>query len=69
MLRRIKARKHQDEPVILMGDLNATTENPAVTQLLSSGLLIDHGKDQRRSSSHWKATLQPGLRIDHVFVP
>lgn len=68
MLKRIKTRSHQDDPYILMGDLNATTENPAVTQLLESGLLIDHGKTQMKSSSHWKAELVPGLRIDHVFT-
>lgn len=68
MLQRIKARRHQDEPFILMGDLNATTENPAVKQLLASGLLTDHGNTQMRSSSQWNATLVPGLRIDHIFT-
>jgi endonuclease/exonuclease/phosphatase family metal-dependent hydrolase len=51
-----------------MGDLNATTENPAVKALLASGLLIDHCKNRVRSSSHWKAPLVPGLRIDHIFT-
>lgn len=68
MLKRIKARSHQNDPYIFMGDLNATTANPAVTQLLESGLLIDHGKTQLKSSSHWKAELVPGMRIDHVFT-
>ncbi len=68
MLKRIKARMHQDEPFILMGDLNATTDNPAVKHLLNSGILVDHGKKQMRSSSHWKAELVPGLRIDHIFT-
>ncbi|HJM63303.1 MAG: endonuclease [Roseibacillus sp.] len=68
MLKRIKARQHRDEPVILMGDLNATTENPAVKLLLGSGLLVDHSREQKRSSSYWKAELAPGLRIDHLFT-
>ena len=68
MLERIKTRKHQDEPVILMGDLNATTDNPAVKQLLDSGLLVDHSTKQMRTSSQWKAALTPGLRIDHIFT-
>ncbi len=68
ILKKIKARSHQGDPYILMGDLNATTENPAVTQLLGAGLLIDHAKKTMKSSSHWKAELVPGLRIDHVFT-
>lgn len=68
MLERIKARTHQDEPFILMGDLNATTDNPAVKQMLESGLLVDHSKTQNRSSSQWKSELLPGLRIDHIFT-
>jgi endonuclease/exonuclease/phosphatase family metal-dependent hydrolase len=68
MLKRVKSRTHQKDPFLLMGDLNATTENPAVTQLLESGLFTDHGKTQKRSSSHWKAELVEGLRIDHIFT-
>jgi endonuclease/exonuclease/phosphatase family metal-dependent hydrolase len=68
MLKTIKSRTHQQDLVILMGDLNATTENPAVKQLLASGILTDHGKKQSRSSSQWKPALVPGLRIDHIFT-
>lgn len=68
ILKTIKARTHQEDPFIFMGDLNATTENPAVKALLASGLLIDHCKNRVRSSSHWKAPLVPGLRIDHIFT-
>ncbi len=68
MLETIKARSHQRDPFILMGDLNASTENPAVQQLLTSGILTDHGKQQARSSNQWKPALMPGLRIDHIFT-
>jgi endonuclease/exonuclease/phosphatase family metal-dependent hydrolase len=68
MLRRAKSRTHQKDPFLLMGDLNSTTENPAVTQLLKSGLFTDHSKTQKRSSSRWKAALVAGLRIDHIFT-
>ncbi|MDP6860565.1 MAG: endonuclease/exonuclease/phosphatase family protein [Verrucomicrobiales bacterium] len=68
MLKRIKARAHKEDPYILMGDLNATVKNPAVKSLLGQGLLKDHGKNQYRSSSKWKAGLVPGLRIDHIFT-
>ena len=68
MLKRIKERSHKKDPYILMGDLNATVENPAVKSLIGSGLLTDHGKNKYRSSSKWKAGLVPGLRIDHIFT-
>jgi endonuclease/exonuclease/phosphatase family metal-dependent hydrolase len=68
MLKKIKERAHKADPYILMGDLNATVENPAVKSLLSQDLLKDHGKNQYRSSSKWKAGLVPGLRIDHIFT-
>ena len=68
ILRTIKARRHQQDPFILMGDFNATTENPAVQQLLASGMLTDHGKRQCSTYSQWKPALAPGLRIDHIFT-
>ena len=68
ILKKIKARSDQKKPFILMGDFNATTENPAVKQLLASGLLIDHGTQQARTSSGWKPLLLIGLRIDHIFT-
>lgn len=33
MARRIDARKHRDDPVVLLGDLNATEKNPGVAYL------------------------------------
>ena len=37
-------------------------------EFLKSGLLLDHAEDKVKSSSHWKAALVPGLRIDHIFT-
>ncbi|MDB4438325.1 endonuclease/exonuclease/phosphatase family protein [bacterium] len=68
ILKKVKTRSQQDHPYLVMGDFNATIENPAITQFLKSGLLLDHAKKKMKSSSHWKADLVPGLRIDHVFT-
>lgn len=69
IVKRIKERKHGGDPVILMGDFNATTENPAIKTLLGSGLLVDHGGgDQKLTFNFWKPGLKPGLRIDHIFT-
>jgi endonuclease/exonuclease/phosphatase family metal-dependent hydrolase len=68
MLKMIRERNHQNEPFIVMGDLNATTEDPPVKHLLESGPLLDHGKIQMRSSNEWNAALVPGRRIDHIFT-
>ena len=68
MLKTIKTRKHPKDPFMIMGDYNATTQNPAVKQLLDSGLLTDHSSKQVKSSSSWKAEFVPGLRIDHIFT-
>ncbi|NNM29303.1 MAG: endonuclease/exonuclease/phosphatase family protein [Akkermansiaceae bacterium] len=68
MLETVKSRTHKKDPVILMGDFNATTDNPAIKSLLDSGLVVDHGKKQTSTSSRWKEDLVPGLRIDHVFT-
>jgi endonuclease/exonuclease/phosphatase family metal-dependent hydrolase len=68
ILKTIKARSHQQDPFILMGDFNAHTDNPSVQQLLTSGMLIDHGKQQALTSSGWKPVLLPGSRIDHIFT-
>ncbi len=69
ILERIKARKNTNEPVVLMGDFNATTANAAIKSLLTSKLVTDHGgADQRLTFNHWKPGLKPGLRIDHIFT-
>ncbi len=68
ILKRIKQRKQADEPAILMGDLNATTDSPELKVLLNSGLLSDPGKEQFSTFNRWKAERLPGKRIDHVLV-
>lgn len=68
ILKKIRTRIHSHDPFILMGDFNATTDNPSIKTLLTSGLLTDPGKKQWRTFNHWKAALVPGLRIDHIFV-
>ncbi|MFT6181727.1 MAG: endonuclease/exonuclease/phosphatase family metal-dependent hydrolase [Akkermansiaceae bacterium] len=69
ILKRIKARKHGEDPVIMMGDFNATTDNPAIKTLLNSKILIDHGgDDQKLTFNYWKTGFKPGLRIDHIFT-
>ena len=68
ILKKIKSRPGKNDDVILMGDFNATTENPAIRKVLASGLVVDHGAEQMRSGSRWKVDLVPGLRIDHVFT-
>ena len=64
----IKSRAHRQDPVFLMGDFNATTDNAAIRHLTGSGLVVDHGRARMRTSSHWKTDLVPGLRIDHIFT-
>lgn len=68
MLKKVKTRVHQNDPYIVMGDFNATIENPAIIQFLKSSLLLDHAKKKMKTSSQWKADLVPGLRIDHIFT-
>ncbi len=68
ILKKIRNRSQKNEPVLLMGDFNATTENKAIKTLLTSGIVTDPGKKQFSTGSKWQAPLRPGLRIDHIFV-
>ena len=69
ILERIAKRAHPDEPVVLMGDFNAMTNNPAIKALLNPKVLRDPGgEDQHLSFNHWKPGLVAGLRIDHIFT-
>ena len=68
ILKKIKERKNKNEPYVLLGDLNATTESEAVKSLISDGKLIDLGIEQKKTFNHWKGGLVEGLRIDHIFV-
>ncbi|MCH1499720.1 MAG: endonuclease/exonuclease/phosphatase family protein [Akkermansiaceae bacterium] len=69
ILKRVSERKHSGDPVILMGDFNATTTNPAIKTLIKSGALVDHGGEkQKQTFNFWKPGLNEGLRIDHIFT-
>lgn len=68
ILEKIASRTNKNDPVILMGDFNATNNNPAIKTLLSSGLVSDHGGKQMSTGNQWKRALAAGLRIDHIFT-
>lgn len=69
ILERVKARKFQQDPVILMGDFNATIESAAIKIFLNSGMFLDHGeKVQFLTFNKWVPGLKEGLRIDHILV-
>lgn len=68
ILKTIQTRQYKNDPFILIGDFNASTENPAIKKLLASGLLTDQGKQQMLTFNQWKSELRPGLRIDHIFT-
>lgn len=68
ILQRIQSRVHKTEPYILMGDLNADANNPAIKNLLGSGLLTDHQGPQFQSFNQWNGALISGHRIDHIFT-
>lgn len=69
----INARIYIDEPVLFMGDLNATTSNDSVKVLLQRAnfrqqkILVDHGK-QVSTKNNWRPDITIGQRTDHVFV-
>lgn len=69
ILERIKKRKKGEEPVVLMGDFNATTTNPAIKALLDPGLLFHPAKrEEKITYNFWKQELKDGLAIDHIFT-
>jgi len=57
--RQIDARKHADEPVVLLGDFNAVETNPAVSYL--RGLATDIGGSRRQ----WKNGMIDTFRTLH----
>lgn len=69
ILATIAKRAHPEEPVVLMGDFNAMTNNPAIKTILNSGVFRDPGVgEQHLSFNLWKPDLVSGLRIDHIFT-
>jgi endonuclease/exonuclease/phosphatase family metal-dependent hydrolase len=71
---RILARKRLDEPVVLLGDLNAVENNPAVKSLVAAAGLIDtfrivHPEEQASRTLHfWSGTREGALKVDYVMV-
>jgi endonuclease/exonuclease/phosphatase family metal-dependent hydrolase len=59
MARRIDSRKHRDEPVVLLGDLNATENNPGVAYLTGNRATLA-GSDQT-----WKHSLIDTFKTLH----
>ncbi|MFC4993449.1 endonuclease/exonuclease/phosphatase family protein [Rubritalea tangerina] len=72
LITKLQQRRYIDEPAIVMGDLNADTNNPAVKLLLDStdwrkrNHLLDHA-NQGSTLTRWKPELAEGQRIDHIF--
>ncbi|MES2997603.1 MAG: endonuclease/exonuclease/phosphatase family protein [Verrucomicrobiota bacterium] len=69
--RRIAARKHRDEPVILLGDFNAVETNPALKTLASAGFVNTFpGRPGHRTTLHfWEGTAAGNRKVDHILVP
>ena len=68
MVERIRARKHADEPVLLMGDFNAKPDNAAIQTLLASGLFAESPKIEYLTFNSWEGPLVAGAPIDHIFL-
>jgi len=64
----IQKRQHPNDPYLVIGDFNATTENPAILSLMDLAQLTTFQESQKASFNHWKPSLEAGLRIDHVFT-
>jgi endonuclease/exonuclease/phosphatase family metal-dependent hydrolase len=74
MVRRIRERKHNNEPVVLLGDFNAVENNPAVAHLVSQAGLVDtfqalHPQEGNRRTLHfWTDTRVGRLKVDHILA-
>ena len=69
---RIAARQHPAEPVILMGDFNATKDNPAILEIagtLRDSFSIRHPERADSATFHGFEGGKQGQKIDHIFVP
>lgn len=67
ILKKMSVRQCQDDPVILMGDFNTTTESTAIQILLKSKWLRDPSTQQWLTFNQWGSELIVGRRIDHIF--
>jgi endonuclease/exonuclease/phosphatase family metal-dependent hydrolase len=73
LVRHLDQRRHPDEPVILMGDFNATHHNPAVARLTAAGLIETYHSlhpqiRDRRTLHFWSGRHDGGLKVDHILV-
>lgn len=76
ILKRIAARTHRDDAVILTGDFNASEESPEMQALLTSDvvglkncfLAIHHDAPLRGTFNHWNPQAGEGAMIDHIMV-
>ncbi len=77
--RRIDTRKALNEPLVLLGDFNATEGNPAVDLLAGrnpswSGALLDpyqtlHAEVRSRRTLHfWENNRDGWVKVDHILV-
>jgi endonuclease/exonuclease/phosphatase family metal-dependent hydrolase len=72
LLREVAGRRYVDEPVIFLGDFNATSDTQELRTLLSASdlrarpLLVDH-TSHPATFNHWQPELKAGMRIDHLF--
>jgi len=72
---RIAGRQKTGEPVVLLGDFNATAGNPGMQYLTGTGAgLVDvfatlHPREARRTTLHfWKGSRDGSLKVDHILV-
>lgn len=71
--RRIAERKRPDQPVVLLGDFNAVSGNPAVASLLESGLedvwaRFRPGARDSTTLHFWEGSRAGRRKVDHIFV-
>jgi endonuclease/exonuclease/phosphatase family metal-dependent hydrolase len=74
----IRARTHANEPVVVLGDLNARRDNPAVQSLTTDPLgppnflnayHTRHPAETHRTTLHfWKGSRDGMLMVDHILV-
>jgi endonuclease/exonuclease/phosphatase family metal-dependent hydrolase len=71
---RINSRRHPQEPVLLLGDLNAVESNPALAILLRDARLSDgfrslHPQRPARTTLHfWRGTPAGALKVDYILA-
>ena len=74
LAQRISRRKFPDQPVVLLGDLNALEKNPGVAVVTREGRLIDtfhalHPEEPARTTLHfWRGTRAGLLKVDYIMV-